>query len=415
MDGIADGTLVAAPQPADGVSIAGKITVADARGAVGRRRPATSIGWSAPARRRRARGRRFAASGSSSVRCGCAARNDLRPGRAARRPRAASPSARRPPRSSSALVQPPGKRPMPAADWARGARIEAGRAPWLTVARARSPTGCCARRRVDGAYANLALPQLIAAAGLTGATRRWPPNSATAPSAPPARSTRSSPPASTARSPTSQPEVRDLLRLGAYQALRTRIPPHAAVATTVDLARATGTCAGGRVRQRGPAQGRPLELGRVDRAARPRRVAAAAGWRCSTAHPEWIAAAFADALDGAEARRDRARARRRRRAAADPPGRLARPHRTRRTARSRRRAPARGRRTRCGSTAATRAPSRACASAAPACRTRAASCARSPSRTRPIEGRDERWLDLCAGPGGKTALLAALAANAARS
>jgi 16S rRNA (cytosine967-C5)-methyltransferase len=29
----------------------------------------------------------------------------------------------------------------------------------------------------------------------------------------------------------------------------------------------------------------------------------------------------------------------------------------------------------------------------------------------PITGRDERWLDLCAGPGGKTALLAALAAG----
>ena len=26
-----------------------------------------------------------------------------------------------------------------------------------------------------------------------------------------------------------------------------------------------------------------------------------------------------------------------------------------------------------------------------------------------VEGRDERWLDLCAGPGGKAALLAALA------
>ena len=28
-----------------------------------------------------------------------------------------------------------------------------------------------------------------------------------------------------------------------------------------------------------------------------------------------------------------------------------------------------------------------------------------------LEGRDERWLDLCAGPGGKAALLAALAAQ----
>jgi 16S rRNA (cytosine967-C5)-methyltransferase len=31
--------------------------------------------------------------------------------------------------------------------------------------------------------------------------------------------------------------------------------------------------------------------------------------------------------------------------------------------------------------------------------------------TAPLEGRDERWLDLCAGPGGKSALLAALAAE----
>ena len=35
-------------------------------------------------------------------------------------------------------------------------------------------------------------------------------------------------------------DVRDLLRLGAYQALRTRVPSHAAVTTTVDLTRTVG-------------------------------------------------------------------------------------------------------------------------------------------------------------------------------
>src|SRR5690606_7235981 len=29
----------------------------------------------------------------------------------------------------------------------------------------------------------------------------------------------------------------------------------------------------------------------------------------------------------------------------------------------------------------------------------------------PLDGRDERWLDLCAGPGGKAALLGAIAAQ----
>lgn len=37
-----------------------------------------------------------------------------------------------------------------------------------------------------------------------------------------------------------QPQVRELLRLGAYQLLHTRIPPHAAVGETVNAARATG-------------------------------------------------------------------------------------------------------------------------------------------------------------------------------
>src|SRR5262249_28286480 len=37
-----------------------------------------------------------------------------------------------------------------------------------------------------------------------------------------------------------EPGVLDVLRIGAYQALRTRVPPHAAVATSVDLAHAVG-------------------------------------------------------------------------------------------------------------------------------------------------------------------------------
>src|SRR5262245_30834364 len=43
-----------------------------------------------------------------------------------------------------------------------------------------------------------------------------------------------------------EPALLDALRLGAYQLLRTRIPPHAAVATTVELVRAeAGSRAGG--------------------------------------------------------------------------------------------------------------------------------------------------------------------------
>ena len=48
--------------------------------------------------------------------------------------------------------------------------------------------------------------------------------------------------------------------------------------------------------------------------------------------------------------------------------------------------------------------------AGPVCRTRGRSWSRSPWPPRPRRP-DQRWLDLCAGPGGKAALLAALAAG----
>jgi 16S rRNA (cytosine967-C5)-methyltransferase len=91
--------------------------------------------------------------------------------------------------------------------------------------------------------------------------------------------------------------VLDALRLGAYQLLRTRIPPHAAVATTVELVRAeAGSRAGGFVN---------AVLRRVGERDEQAWVAALApssdedpvGRAAFThSHPRWIAQAFADAL-----------------------------------------------------------------------------------------------------------------------
>jgi methionyl-tRNA formyltransferase len=122
MDGIADGTLVAVPQPADGVSHAPKVTVADAR-----------VDWSAPGRHVDRLVRACTPSpgawtvfrderlklGPVRLRGG----NDLAPGQiAATKSGVAVGTATLD--VELGLVQPPGKRPMPAADWARGARLE---------------------------------------------------------------------------------------------------------------------------------------------------------------------------------------------------------------------------------------------------------------------------------------------------
>ncbi|MCL2781588.1 MAG: methionyl-tRNA formyltransferase [Actinomycetia bacterium] len=123
MDGIADGTLVARPQPVDGVSIAGKITVEQAM-----------IDWAAPAirvdRLIRAcapapgawttfRGDRLKLGPATPQ--AMAADPPLAPGELrASKDRVLVGTATSPVELSWA--QTPGKRPMPAADWARGAR-----------------------------------------------------------------------------------------------------------------------------------------------------------------------------------------------------------------------------------------------------------------------------------------------------
>ncbi|MBW5486245.1 methionyl-tRNA formyltransferase [Streptomyces bambusae] len=125
MDGIEDGTLRAVPQPAEGVSLAPKITVEDAR-----------VDWTAPALRadRVVRGCHpapgawtvFRGERLKLVSVGLAGdRTDLAPGELA-----VSKNSVHVGTGSHAVellwVQPQGKKPMRGADWARGVRIAPG-------------------------------------------------------------------------------------------------------------------------------------------------------------------------------------------------------------------------------------------------------------------------------------------------
>ena len=93
--------------------------------------------------------------------------------------------------------------------------------------------------------------------------------------------------------------VLDILRLGAYQILRTRVEDHAAVDTSVKLAKANGA---------GQASGFVNGVLRTITRSTPEqwmeRIApddSLASLAVRTAHPEWIAAVFADALEQQEA------------------------------------------------------------------------------------------------------------------
>lgn len=206
-----------------------------------------------------------------------------------------------------------------------------------------------------------------------------------------------------------QPAVRDLLRLGAYQLLRTRVPAHAAVATTVDLAHATGNgrAAGfvNAVLRRVAASSWDGWAGELTAGATPLRTLAV-----RTAHPEWIAAEFAAALDEDLAETERALAaddERPRTHLVAWPGRATRDELL-------------------AGVAGEAGPYSPYAvrldggdpGAVSAVRERRAGVQDEGSQLcalalvgAPLAGRDERWLDLCAGPGGKAALLAALAAE----
>lgn len=206
--------------------------------------------------------------------------------------------------------------------------------------------------------------------------------------------------------------VLDLLRLGAYQLLRTRVPPHAAVSSTVDLARDVTTT--------GPAKLVNAVL---------RRVAAhdEASWldlvvpdaetdpigslALRHAHPRWIVQAFGDALGGDLIETAEALAADDERPVvhlAARPGRITRDELIRAT----------GGTPGPWSPYAVRLDAGGDPGALPAVRDGRAQVQDEGSQLvalalagAPLDGADTRWLDLCAGPGGKAALLGALAAT----
>lgn len=244
--------------------------------------------------------------------------------------------------------------------------------------------------RVDDAYANLALPHALAAHGLTGRDAAFATELVSGTLRLQGRYDailRSC----MERSPDAK--VLDALRLGAHQLLAMRVPDHAAISTTVDLVRAkanTGAAGFANAVLRRVAS-KPLDawLATLSLAER-------------TSHPQWVVDVLTEAVGGGEIEvlldADNA-----------PPHvvLVARPGLVDRSELPGEPTPF----SPYGVVLPAGSPGEV-----PAIREGRAGVQDEGSQlvaialaAAPLDGRDERWLDLCAGPGGKAALLAALA------
>lgn len=206
-------------------------------------------------------------------------------------------------------------------------------------------------------------------------------------------------------------DVLNAVRLGAYQLLRTRIAPHAAVSATVGAT--YGVLSQG---QSGFVNALLRKIGHrsldewIDRVA-PRRDDDPVGHLAMAhAHPRWIATAFNDALGGDLDELDAALAADDQRPVvhlAARPGRVSRDQLVQVS----------------GGAAGPYSPYAVhldsgdpadiaqIRSGSAAVQDEGSQLAAIALATAPIEGRDERWVDLCAGPGGKAGLLSAIAAE----
>jgi 16S rRNA (cytosine967-C5)-methyltransferase len=255
--------------------------------------------------------------------------------------------------------------------------------------------------RVDDEYANLVLPRVLKARGLSGRDAAFATELA----------------AGTLRGQGTydaiidacldgkvQPRVRDVLRLGAHQLLAMRVPTHAAVSATVDLARArSGPRSGGLVNAvLRTISGHDL-TGWVARLAPDRERDLVGHLALAHSHPRWVVEALLEAVgvDEVEALLAADNAAPRVTLVARPglatreelPGEP--------TVLSPYGVVLEG-----GDPGAVPAVAEGRA----AVQDEGSQLVAIALADAPLEGRDERWLDLCAGPGGKAALLAALAA-----
>ncbi|HEU4421929.1 MAG TPA: transcription antitermination factor NusB [Pilimelia sp.] len=206
------------------------------------------------------------------------------------------------------------------------------------------------------------------------------------------------------------PPARDALRLGAYQLLHTRVPAHAAVSSTVDLVRAVAPGAAGFANAvlRKVAE-RDLDAW-LEQLAPAYETDPVGHLALVHSHPQWIVRAFAEALGGDLDETARLLAEDNQPA---PVHLCARPGRADAVALAEEVGGAPG----AFSPYAVYLPGGA-PGELPAVRDGRAHVQDEGSQLvalalaeAPVEGSDARWLDLCAGPGGKAALLGAIAAG----
>ncbi|HEY0890000.1 MAG TPA: transcription antitermination factor NusB [Nocardioides sp.] len=263
--------------------------------------------------------------------------------------------------------------------------------------------------RVDNAYANLVLPHLLREHGLEGRDAAFATELASGTLR--QQGTYDAVLAACLDRPLAKVEAKvlDALRLGTHQLLSTRVPDHAAISTTVDLVKAkVGVGAGSFANAVLRRVARQPLADWVAQVAPPVASDPHGHHAVAQSHPRWVVDALAAAVDEAELGALLA--------ADNAPPRVVLVARPGRITREELVAQTGGEPTALspygvvlGGGSPGSVP--AVADGLAGVQDEGSQLVALALAAAPLDGPDERWLDLCAGPGGKSALLAALAAE----